>query len=545
MHPASGPPGSAHPAPDPVAGQRTALARRTLADARVRTASFALLFAAVAVANVAGYLKTYPTLADRLRLAGGFGENKALRLFYGTPHDLETVGGYASWRIGGTLALFAAFFGLMSAVRALRGEEESGRQELAAAGAITRGGAFAARIGALGLTVIVLWLAEIAGLAGGGLQLAGSAYLALATASVAAVYLGVGAVASQLMPTRRSALELAGAVLAVDFLIRVAADTAGIRALHWATPLGWAEELRPFVGARPAVLLLPAAATAGLLAAASTVERRRDLGGATFAPHDEAQPRLALLSSPWLLALRSERLGLVVWTVASGGFALVIGSLSKSVASAFSSTLRQELKKLGQLQVATPAGYIGLTFLFFVFAISLFCCGQLAAVRNEEADGRLETLFALPYGRSRWLAGRLVLAAAGATLLSLAVGLGAAAGARLVGAHVSLARLLEAGLNCLPASMLFLGLGAACVALVPRLGVGLAYGLVSAAFVWELFGAVLAAPPWLLGVSPFHHIGLIPAQPFRPAAAAVMAGAGLASALAAGAIFRRRDLAGA
>jgi polyether ionophore transport system permease protein len=522
-----------------------ALLRRSLADARVRTASFAFLFAAVAVANVAGYRKTYPTPAERLRLAAGFGGNKALRLFYGEPHDLATLGGYASWRIGGTLALFAAFFGLLSAVRALRGEEDSGRQEIAAAGAITRGGAVAARLAAIALTIGALWLADLAGLAGGGLPLGGSAYLALATATVAAVYAAIGALASQLMPTRRSALELAGAVFGVDFLLRIVADTAGEPWLHWAGPLGWAEELQPFAGPQPLVLLLPVAAAAGLLAAALALDRRRDLGGATFKPHDDARPRLALLRSPLLLALRSERIGLSVWALATGGAALVVGSLSKSVAAAFTPAIRKELKRIGELQVATPAGYIGLTFLIFVFATSLFCCSQIAAVRSEEAEGRLETLFALPHGRTRWLTGRVLLAAGGAVLICVLVGLGSAAGARIVGARVAVGRLLEAGLNCLPASMLFLGLGLACVAVAPRIGAGLAYGLVSAAFVWELFGALLAAPPWLLGVSPFHHVGLIPAQPFRPAAAAAMLGIGVASALAGIGLFRRRDLAGA
>src|SRR5438552_18002796 len=104
----------------------SALALRTLGDARVRASSFALLFFAIAVANTAGYRKTFPILADRRHFAETFGANKAARLFYGTPHRLETIGGYASWRAGGLLALFAAFFGLVAAARAFRGEAAAG-----------------------------------------------------------------------------------------------------------------------------------------------------------------------------------------------------------------------------------------------------------------------------------------------------------------------------------------------------------------------------------------------------------------------------------
>ena len=115
-------------------GPARALALRTLADARVRTLSFALLFAGVALANTAGYRNTYPTLADRLRFAQSFGANKAARLFYGTPHRLDTVGGYASWRVAGLLSLFAAFFGAFSppcgrsAARRRRGGTSSSSQ---------------------------------------------------------------------------------------------------------------------------------------------------------------------------------------------------------------------------------------------------------------------------------------------------------------------------------------------------------------------------------------------------------------------------------
>jgi hypothetical protein len=34
-----------------------------------------------------------------------------------------------------------------------------------------------------------------------------------------------------------------------------------------------------------------------------------------------------------------------------------------------------------------------------VLAISLYACGQLAAMRREEPDQQLEMLFALPVGR--------------------------------------------------------------------------------------------------------------------------------------------------
>ena len=146
----------------------------------------------------------------------------------------------------------------------------------------------------------------------------------------------------------------------------------------------------------------------------------------------------------------------------------------------------------------TPKGYLGFSFLFFVLRVSLFACSQIAAARHEEADQRLETLLALPVSRRRWLGGRLVLAVAGAAAISLSAGVLAWAGAASQGVDVSLATMLGAGANCLPVSLLFLGIAALAYAAVPRAAAGIAYGLVTVAFLWQLFGALLGAPRWLV-----------------------------------------------
>jgi ABC-2 type transport system permease protein len=178
-----------------------------------------------------------------------------------------------------------------------------------------------------------------------------------------------------------------------------------------------------------------------------------------------------------------------------------------------------------------------------VLAVSLFACAQVTAARHEESDQRLETLLALPVARAGWLGGRLALAAAAAAAISLTAGLLTWAGAASAGVHVSLATMLEAGANCLPTALLFLGVAALAYALAPRASAAIAYGLVSLAFLWQLVGSLLGAPGWLVGLTPFAHVGLVPAEPFRAAAAVIMLAIGAAAALAALAGLGRRDLA--
>jgi len=153
----------------------SALARRTFGDARVRTIAFACLFAAVAYINPVSYRHTYPTLAERLSFAHSFAHNKAVVLFYGHAYDLLSVGGYTAWRSGGILAIFAAVFGLLAAVRAMRAEEEAGRGEIVLAGIAGRRTVFLSSLIAIAAGGAVLWVAEFAGLLIAKLPAGGSA----------------------------------------------------------------------------------------------------------------------------------------------------------------------------------------------------------------------------------------------------------------------------------------------------------------------------------------------------------------------------------
>jgi polyether ionophore transport system permease protein len=522
-----------------------AIARRALRDSRTRTISFAFLFALVAYANVAGYRSAYPTLADRLKLSASFGSNGAVRLFYGEPFDLLTPGGYAAWRVAGVASILAGAYGLLGAVRALRAEEETGRWELILVGIAGRRRAYLAVAAAIVGGIATLWLATLLGLVAARLPLVESAYLALAIVTPALVFAGVGAMASQLAGTRRLAIELASGVLALAFLLRVVADTSsGLAWLRWLTPLGWSEELRPFTGSRPLALVLPLAASLALLGGAGLIASRRDVGSSLLPARDSAPPRTRLLGSPGALAARSEAISLAVWVLASGFFALIVGIISTSVAAAgISSSVQRQLREVAAVAITTPTGYIGFSFLLLTLVVSLFCCSQIAAARHEEADERLETVLALPVARHRWLAERLSLAVAGAVAISLVAGALGWAGAAAQSAGVELPEMLEAGANCLPVALLFLSLAALAYALVPRAAVGVAYGLVAASFLWQLFGGVVHAPRWALELSPFEHLGLVPAQPFRATAAIVMLSIAAAGAAAAMWAFERRDLA--
>jgi ABC-2 type transport system permease protein len=254
---------------------------------------------------------------------------------------------------------------------------------------------------------------------------------------------------------------------------------------------------------------------------------------------------MGLLGSPTAQALRTERASLIAWMSGVGAFAFILGLVSTSISSAgISSKLQRELAKVGSGSILTPTGYLAFVFIFFILAVSLFACGQVVAARHEEADEQLETLLALPVSRTGWLGGRLLLAGAGAAAISLIAGLFAWAGAASQGVNISLGRMLEAGVNCLPVALVFLGVAALAYATVPRASAGIAYGAVTIAFLWQLSASLLGAPSWLATLTPFAHVGLVPAQQLRATAALVMLASGILASLVALWFFRRRDLTG-
>ncbi len=353
------------------------------------------------------------------------------------------------------------------------------------------------------------------------------------------VFAAVGALASQLAPNRRAAQAGASAVLALALFLRIAADVGhGILWLRWATPLGWDEQLRPVTGARPAVLLLFVATAAVLAAVALAVARARDVDSSLVRARGRSRSRTALLGSPTQAAARSELPTLLGWLLATGLFAFALGAFAHSVA--------EEIRKVSihtyGLTITTATGYLAAIFALFALVVALYAAGRIGGLRDEEASGRLETLFALPVARRAWMGGRLALAAGATVALSLGVGVLAWAGAVVTGGGVSFADMLAAGGNCIAAALLFLGMGALLFAWVPRPSPGAALGLVAVAFLWELVGALLSAPWWLLTISPFHHVTQVPLVAADRRGTAVM----LVLAAVAGAAgverFARRDL---
>ena len=522
-----------------------AVARRAMLAAVLWAGAFGL----ITWIEVVQFGQEYPTAADRARLVETMGRDVGLQAVFGPARQVDTVAGYVAAHLVGVLSLIGAVWGLLTATRRLRGEEEAGRWELLLAGQTTRRRAAAAAVAGLGVALLAMFAvtavlyAAIGRLPEADFSVGSSLFAALATVASAAMFASVGALASQVAATRRRATALAAAVFALAYLLRVVAYSGTTLGwLRWASPLGWVDELRPFIGSNAMPLAPVAGFIAALLIVTVAVAGRRDLGAGLLPARDTARARTGLLGGPFGLAVRLARGAALGWAagLAVGGF--LIGVMVKGVADVWGNQSGGMFVNL----TGAPGGaiFLGIIFLMVASLVTLAAAGQVAASRDEETDGQLDHLLARPVHRASWLVGRFAVSAAALVVLGVVAGAATWAGAALTGAGPSLATLLAAGLNVVPAGILVLGLGTLVHALTPRLAAIAAYGLVAWSFLIEIIGASLGADRWLLDLSILHHIARAPSVDVRWDSAAILTATGVLAAALGTVVFSRRDLKG-
>ncbi|MEU6818866.1 ABC transporter permease [Streptomyces sp. NPDC046860] len=494
---------------------------------------------ALMVLSMPGTLRgLYATDAERAALREQMAGNASLRALTGPVLD-DSLGGLTAWRVGVYAGLLAAVMSLLIVVRHTRDEEESGRLEVVASGAVGRRAPLTSALLTSLAANAVLALLLTAGLA--PLGTSGALALGLAAGGVGMVFASAAAVAAQLTQSARAARGLTSGLLGAAFVLRAAGDS-GSGALTWASPLGWLEKTRAFADERWWVLGLLALAclAQGLLAYA--LAGRRDLG-MSFLP-TRPGPARGRLGSAGALAWRLQRGALLGW---SAGFFLagvVYGGLTEGAAGlvADNSGTREVLERMGGRAGATDTGVTD-TFLSAMIGMlglvaALYVVSAVLRLSAEESSGRAEPLLACAVSRPRWAAGHLLIAFGGVGVLMLLAGLGFWAGYGERPGAVLGACLLQ-----VPAAWT---LGAVAVLLhgcAPRAAAA-AWAVAIAALLIGWIGPALDAPRRLLDLSPYSHLPKLPGagMEWGPvgvllAVTVALTGAGLAG-------LHRRDMTG-
>jgi ABC-2 type transport system permease protein len=451
-----------------------------------------------------------------------------------------------------TLMIVGALWGLLTSTRLMRGEEDAGRWDLLVVGDTTTRGATGQALAGLGAGAALLWavtavICAVAGLSSRIEIAAGPAlFLALALVTPALMFLAVGAVTSQLAPTRRQAAGWAAVVLGLSYGLRMLGDAGlGLHALTWVSPLGWTEQLRPLTANDPWPLLPIAAFTAVLAAGAVVLAGVRDAGAGLVPDRAHRAPRLRLLGGEFGLSARLVGGTALSWLLALALIGFLFGLVAQGAGTTLSgSSVTEVLDKLG----ATGGGvgaYLGVTFLFVAVLVSFAVAGQVGAAKAEEAEGRLDHLLVRPLSRTRWLTGRVALAVALALVGGIGGGLFTWVGAATQHTHFDVGRLVTAGINAAVPGLFFLGVGVLLFGLWPRAASAGVYVVLAWSLLVELVGGIGALSRWLLDTSVFHHVASAPAVPVDWTSDGVLVGLAVLGAIVGAAAFARRDLQGA
>ncbi|HEY6796719.1 MAG TPA: ABC transporter permease [Kineosporiaceae bacterium] len=519
------------------------MTRLALRRDRVLIPVWLAVFVGMAGSTASSTLTLYPDIVSRRGIATTINGNPAMLALYGRIADIDSAGAVAMFKVNAMGAALVAVLAAILLVRHTRAEEEAGRLELVGAGVVGRLAPLTAALIVSAGTAVLLGLLTAAALVGAGLPVSGSLAFGLSWALTGVSFTAVAAIMAQLTTNARTANGLTGAVLGATYLLRAVGDIAdadGPRWASWLSPVGWAQQVRPFAGERWWVFGLGLAFVIAAAAAAYWLAAHRDVGAGLLADRagpGRAGPRLRGVAA---LAVRLQRGTLLAWSGALLLMGLVVGSLGRSIDAFLGSpSARDMIARMGGTGRLVDA-FFGVEQGAAAIIVSLFAIQSVLRLRAEETGLRAEPLLATAVGRRTWVASHLTVAVVGSLglLLVVGAGMGLTAATTLHDA-AWFPRLLGGQLEHAPAVLVMIGITLAAFGLVPRLATAGWVLLVVFLLIGEL-GPIFQLDQRVLDVSPFVHVPRLGTFDLPPLAALLAVAAALMMAGLEG--FRRRDL---
>lgn len=536
-------PATSHRRPRPLYAER--------ADARLALRQIWL--GAVIVAVTTGVLfwlgktafdKTQHSAGGGLMM--GLADNPAYRALYGLPTAITNVGGFTVWRVQTFVMLIGTVWLVLATTRVLRGNEETGRLDLVLANPLSLAGSTVTSLLALATIPVLTGVVTGAVLQGLGAPAAGSWLYAAGIFLLLATFLAVSALTAQMVPERRRAAGIAGAVLFGLFLVRMYADGAKTGAwARWATPFGWVEQLHAF-GGNDLLPLVPLIATpVVLLAVTMVLLRGRDTGAGVFRAADSKQnASIRLLSRPLAFASR-RRMGEVLgWGVGVALLGLMWGGLSHSLVGLSKSQPQttKTLQQAGLGAILTPSGFIAVMDVFTAVVLALYAVTLIHGDYDDETKTRLDLPYSNRVTRTEWAGSTLVTGAVALVALTAVLGFFTWVGSEAANAGLSAGDSFSAAANVLPVVAVFLGLAMLLHGVLPSWTAGVTGALAVGLYMVELMGPGLKWSHWVLDLSPYHHLSLVPTVSPAWAALGIMIGIGAAASAAGLFGYAHRDL---
>jgi ABC-2 type transport system permease protein len=503
--------------------------------------------AAYMTMEVLVFREAYPDAAARARLRE-LSTSTAVRMMQGDPGAVDTAGGFAVWDGGWMLMLIVGSWAMLTITRLTRGEEDSGRVELTLSRPMTTRQALTTHFTTMGVAALGIAASVAVPFLVLGEPVVGSLLWGAGLGGFAAVATALGACVAQVVEPRRRVIQVGLGLVAAAYVLRVVANSAAHRTwLLTVTPFGWVDELHAFSDNRGLWLTAPALAVLVLGGTAVVLCGRRDTGAALLHASAGGRSRLHQLGSATAFGWRLTFGALVAWTVTLAVVTLVFGLMTDALVDFINEdeSYRRMLESMGMDMSDPVIGFLSYTAAFLALPFGAFTGWRLGAMRQEEAEGRLDNLLVRGVVRWRWLTVTTVHALLAASVMVVATGIALWVGAALVDAPVTASEVVEPMAGTLPVVVLFTGVAVLVFGVAPRLTTAVPVTLAVLSYLLETFGTLLSWPHAVVALSPFHHLARLPGSPMSLTSIAVMTATGLVAAAVGVVAFARRDVRGA
>jgi ABC-2 type transport system permease protein len=523
-----------------------ALTRLALRRDRIFIPAWCAVFLVTASVYVPSTLRLYPDVASRVSAAEIYNRSPALLALYGRIYDPTNLGGITTNELAGLGAISVAVLLILLMIRHTRTDEEAGRIELLGSAAMGRYAPLTAASIVCALVSVVLGVGVAVVLMLGGLSVLGCIAFGLGWLGIGLSFSAVAAVAAQLTESHRAAVGVASLTLAAAYLLRAVGDAfepKPLGVLHWLSPIGWAQQMRPFADRRWWPFLLSLVFIVAVGAAAFVLNARRDVGAGFFQPRTGRARATRWLATPEALAWRLQRGALVAWVAGFLVLGVILGSVATNVGDFVNNpTIQEFIEKLGGKQGIIDA-YIAVEFIFGGIVAAAYGAQAILRLRAEENEGRAESVLATSVGRVRWANSYLGVAVMGSALLLAAMGFGGGV-ARAIATDdpQQVWRVGLAGLGQLPAALVVMATVFMIYGLVPR-ATPAVWGIYAAFILVAEVGPILEVPQWVLNLSPFTHTPKLPGSSWSMLPLIVMSTVAVTIAVLGMVGIRRRDLA--
>jgi len=440
----------------------------------------------------------------------------------GNPINIDTMGGYVSWKYGAIFVIFAGMWSILALSGTLVGEARRGSLDVLAATPLSKPRIAVEKIGAhLTLLAIIVVLQTLAAWAGGAayaripadqISFFAAFGFALWIGLMAIAFGSVALVVSQYWG-RAAGVGIAGGLLVVGWIVQgYHASIPGLGALTVLTPWAWTYDHVPLAGQfHWASLILLALVPVVLLPAGIWIFARRDIGAtsSTGLRLPWRAPSVAVgLSGPTSRSF-AERLPLALaWGIGLGGFMLVMASISPSLSDAVSKSpdLLKIFSSIFPGFEPDAGGFLQLMLQLLFIVAGLAGATLVSGWASDETTGRLEMVLATPVARAGWAVRAGLGMFGGVAVMTLIAAAGVAIGSAASGSEVATPFFgtMSLGLFALAATGVGLAIGGVFRTSVAAETVAL---LVVATYLLDILSEALTWPDWTRQLTLTAHMG--------------------------------------